>query len=127
MDKISKIYWLLEDCKRYGTLPFAGLARAAFIAVQLLKSLVSVGVITQDDYEIFISNLDSISSKMSSDFVRLSKEDFLKEYGHLRPGTYDILSSRYDEDPNRYFSWDDKKNLSDIKSKRKRNCFIYTF
>ena len=24
--KISKIYWLLEDCKRYGTLPFAGLA-----------------------------------------------------------------------------------------------------
>ena len=43
IDKISRIYWLLEDCKRYGTLPFAGLARAGFIAVQLLRSLVAVG------------------------------------------------------------------------------------
>jgi adenylylsulfate kinase-like enzyme len=33
LDKISRIYWLIEDCKRYGTLPFAGLARAGFIAV----------------------------------------------------------------------------------------------
>ena len=30
LDTVSKIYWLLEDCKRYGTLPFAGLARAGF-------------------------------------------------------------------------------------------------
>ena len=30
LTSIEKIYWLLEDCKRYGTLPFAGLARAAF-------------------------------------------------------------------------------------------------
>jgi len=29
LDLVSRIYWLLEDCKRYGTLPFAGLARAA--------------------------------------------------------------------------------------------------
>ena len=27
-DPLDKIYWLLEDGKRYGTLPFAGLARA---------------------------------------------------------------------------------------------------
>ena len=40
MDRISRIYWLMEDCKRYGTLPFAGLARAGFIAVQLLQSFV---------------------------------------------------------------------------------------
>jgi glutamine kinase len=26
IDKVSRIYWLIEDCKRYGTLPFAGLA-----------------------------------------------------------------------------------------------------
>ena len=32
IDVISRIYWLLADCKRYGTLPFAGLARAGFIA-----------------------------------------------------------------------------------------------
>jgi glutamine kinase len=44
IDKISRIYWLIEDCKRYGTLPFAGLARAGFIAVQMLQSFVEVGV-----------------------------------------------------------------------------------
>ena len=45
IDKISRIYWLIEDCKRYGTLPFAGLARAGFIAVQMLQSFVEVGVL----------------------------------------------------------------------------------
>ena len=41
LDDLEKIYWLIEDCKRYGTLPFAGLARAGFIAVQFLRSFVS--------------------------------------------------------------------------------------
>ena len=49
IDKISRIYWLLEDCKRYGTLPFAGLARAGFIAVQLLDSFVAVGVLDAEE------------------------------------------------------------------------------
>ena len=38
MDPISCIYWLLEDCKRYGTLPFAKLARMSFIGSILLES-----------------------------------------------------------------------------------------
>jgi len=44
----EKVYWLLEDCKRYGTLPFAGLARAGFVAVQMLRSLVTAGVLTAE-------------------------------------------------------------------------------
>ncbi|WMJ81320.1 PEP/pyruvate-binding domain-containing protein [Clostridium sp. MB40-C1] len=105
LDKVSKIYWLLEDCKRYGTLPFAGLARAGFIAVQMLKSLVNIGVLSEKDYEKFIMDVDTISSKMSEDFQNSSKNDFIKKYGHLRPGTYDILSFRYDETPDKYFDW----------------------
>jgi phosphohistidine swiveling domain-containing protein len=35
----------------------------------------------------------------------LPKEEFLARYGHLRPGTYDILSPRYDEAPDLYFDW----------------------
>ena len=50
-DILEKIYWLLEDGKRYGTLPFAGLARAGFIAVQMLKSFVDVGIFSDEDYE----------------------------------------------------------------------------
>jgi phosphohistidine swiveling domain-containing protein len=36
----------------------------------------------------------------------MTKSDFLARYGHLRPGTYDILSPRYDEAPDLYFNWD---------------------
>ena len=35
MYHIDKIYWLIEDCKRFGTLPFAGLARNAFVATDI--------------------------------------------------------------------------------------------
>lgn len=105
IDKIGRIYWLLEDCKRYGTLPFAGLARAGFIAVQLLRSLVAAGVLDSAECAAFIANLETVGSRIGHDFAALSKEKFLERYGHLRPGTYDILSPRYDETPDRYFDW----------------------
>jgi phosphohistidine swiveling domain-containing protein len=103
---LGKIYWLLEDCKRYGTLPFAGLARAGFIAVQVLRSLVSVSVLTQQDFDNFMNSLDTVSSGLCKDLAELPRQDFLAKYGHLRPGTYNILSARYDEAPDRYFRWD---------------------
>lgn len=115
LDFISKMYWTIEDCKRYGTLPFAGLARAGFIAVQLLKSLVAIGIISQDDYTNFFVSLDSIGSRISRDFHAQSREEFLLCYGHLRPGTYDILSLRYDEAPEIYFDWKNKKKSCSIK------------
>jgi glutamine kinase len=105
IDKISRIYWLIEDCKRYGTLPFAGLARAGFIAVQLLHSFVSVGVISAEESATFMASVDTVGSRIGRDFAQLSKADFLARYGHLRPGTYDILSPRYDEAPDLYFDW----------------------
>ena len=105
LNKIEKIYWLIEDCKRFGTLPFAGLARVGFIAIQLLESLVTIGAITRLDVQCFLNSVSTISSEMLDDFRQLDKTTFLEKYGHLRPGTYDILSARYDEDPDRYFNW----------------------
>jgi adenylylsulfate kinase-like enzyme len=105
LDKISRIYWLIEDCKRYGTLPFAGLARAGFIAVQMLQSLVEVGVLSADEAATFLASVDTVASRIGRDFARLSRPNFLERYGHLRPGTYDILSPRYDEAPDLYFDW----------------------
>lgn len=106
--RIEKVYWLLEDCKRYGTLPFAGLARAAFIAVQILRSLVTCGILTESDYESFMSGINTVSSDMNKDCQELSQKSFLRKYGHLRPGTYDITSFRYDEAPELYFESDGK-------------------
>jgi phosphohistidine swiveling domain-containing protein len=105
LDKISRIYWLIEDCKRYGTLPFAGLARAGFIAVQLLHSFVEVDVLNAEEAATFMSSVDSVAARIGRDFAQLPKADFLARYGHLRPGTYDILSPRYDEAPDLYFDW----------------------
>jgi len=105
IDKISRIYWLIEDCKRYGTLPFAGLARAGFIAVQLLQSFVEVGVLNAEEGATFMASVDTVGSRIGQDFAQLPKAEFLARYGHLRPGTYDILSPRYDEAPDLYFDW----------------------
>jgi glutamine kinase len=112
IDKISRIYWLLEDCKRYGTLPFAGLARAGFIAVQLLQSFVSVGVLDAAEHARFMASVDTVGSRIGRDFAQLPRAEFLARYGHLRPGTYDILSPRYDEAPELYFDWSERRSAS---------------
>ncbi len=104
-DPLERIYWLLEDGKRYGTLPFAGLARAGFVAVQMLKSLVAVGVFSPSDYDAFLASVSTVSGQLARDRATLDRTTFLARYGHLRPGTYDILSPRYDEAPELYFDW----------------------
>ena len=112
---VDKIYWLIEECKAYGTLPFAGVARAGFIAVQFLKSFVNIGIINQDEYDAYMNSLDTVNKRMNRDLKKvtagtLSKEEFLIRYGHIRPGTYDIMSKRYDEAFEEYFgdstAWD---------------------
>jgi hypothetical protein len=113
-DPLERIYWLLEDAKRYGTLPFAGLARAGFVAVQMLKSLVAVGVFSQADYDAFIAGVSTVSGQLARDRATLDKTTFLARYGHLRPGTYDILSPRYDEAPELYFDWSQKTVASEL-------------
>lgn len=110
-DPLDRIYWLLEDAKRYGTLPFAGLARAGFVAVQMLRSLVSVGVFSQADYDAFMGGISTVSGQLARDRATLDKATFLARYGHLRPGTYDILSSRYDEKPDLYFDWEKRPSV----------------
>jgi hypothetical protein len=104
-DSLERIYLLLEDTKRYGTLPFAGLARAGFVAVQMLKSLVTVGLFSQADHDAFLGGVSTVSRQLARDRAMLDRTTFLARYGHLRPGTYDILSPRYDEAPELYFDW----------------------
>lgn len=101
----EKIYWLLEYCKRYGTLPFAGLARAGFIAVEFLRSMTAVNLLTEEERSQYMGGLSTIGKNMSKDLRALSPRVFLEKYGHLRPGTYDICSTRYDQEGERYFDF----------------------
>ena len=36
LSHIQKIYYLIDSCKDYGTLPFSGIARCAFISKSIL-------------------------------------------------------------------------------------------
>lgn len=106
---VDKIYWLIEECKEYGTLPFAGVARAGFIAVQFLRSLVKMGIIDKKDYDLYMNSLNTVNKQMNHELQsyynnEITREQFLEKYGHIRPGTYDILSKRYDEGFDEYFS-----------------------
>ncbi|MBV9563480.1 MAG: hypothetical protein JOY90_23990 [Bradyrhizobium sp.] len=103
MPALDRCFWLLEDCRRYGTRPFAGLARAGFIAVQSLNALVMLGMMSAAGRRSFLMGLNTVSAQLRQDFEELDRQDLLERYGHLRPGTYDILSPRYDDAPDFYF------------------------
>ena len=94
MRPLEKIYWLIEDCKNYGTSCFAGMARCGFIAIELLNSFVQENIIKEDEKRKFLNSLDSITSEMIRDMNK-DKSEFIKKYGHLRPNTYDICSKNY--------------------------------
>lgn len=99
---LSYAHTLIEECKTYGTLNFANIARHAFIAEALLRSAVAQGAIHADRVHSFKRSLRTITSNFADDYEkvvekRLSQKDFMHKYGHLRPGTYDITSLRYDE------------------------------
>ncbi|WJV54875.1 PEP-utilizing enzyme [Prodigiosinella aquatilis] len=101
---IARIYQMLAECKKYGTAPFAALARSAFIGMDILRSAVSEGIISEGTYINFMASLRAPASRLLEDLPRLERDEFLKIYGHLRPGTYDIRVPSYAQDPERYLS-----------------------
>ena len=95
---------MLELCVKLGTIPFAAVARHGFIGVSFLKSLVTIGVLDDADVEHFLRSIRTVAGDFVIDIGaihrnELGRGDFLRRYGHLRPGTYDITSLRYDEMP----------------------------
>jgi hypothetical protein len=94
---INKIYNYINVCKEYGTLPFANLARSAFVGIGFLDSLVDKKILNFNDKMQFLNSINSITKKMNNDFFRLNKSNFIKIYGHLRPNTYEISTKNYSE------------------------------
>lgn len=93
---------LIDECRRYGTLNFSIIARHAFIAEMLLRSAIQKGVWTTERLEGFKRSLTTVAKELGLDFAgvmkgELSREAFMGRYGHLRPGTFDLLSPRYDQ------------------------------
>ena len=104
---LEKALILLEDAKLYGTLPFSHLARSAFIAISFLRSGVSTGIISSLERDNFLNSIHTVSHDFTNDAIscakkKISWDDFVKKYGHLRPGTYDITSPSYKKDSASY-------------------------
>jgi phosphohistidine swiveling domain-containing protein len=104
---IDKIYALLNDCKRYGTLAFSHAARAGFVANTLLKSLVKSGGLSESRKLAFLNSFATVAGEFELDKTSylkglMTKEALINKYGHLRPGTYEVTSPAYWEDPNKY-------------------------
>lgn len=100
LEILSIIKLLLEEGTEYGTIPFSVIARHGFIAEIFLQALIRKQGLTTERVTEFKCSVETVSGQMSREFKKvctdeLEKEAFLKKYGHLRPGTYDILSPRY--------------------------------
>ena len=130
---VVSVEQLLNDCKKFGTIPFSTMARIAFIGSIMLKSLQKQGYLENSFVENFMNSISSPLSEIQDDMnavinKKLSKKQFLKKYGHLRPGTYDITASRYDVQKkffdNVKFLKIDKKNIRNIKTDNLDEIFL---
>ncbi len=104
---LEEAYYLLNDCRRLGSLPFAHLARTAFVATSLLRSLERIGVLTAEQRSAFQNSLNTVARQFERDGYRVSTDElewdaFVEKYGHLRPGTYEITSPAYSQNPEEY-------------------------
>ncbi len=111
---IQKIFLYSNDCKDYGTLPFAGIARIAFICTQILNSLVEKKILSKEQNLRIFQSFNTITKSINNDFliskINMKKKlKFLKKYGHIRPSTYSISSLNFEEGYNLYFSSKKKK------------------
>ena len=93
---------LLEDCIKLGTVPFAILARHAFIAKSFVRSMINREALTEAEALSFENSMKTVAGDLVCDIKRFAAgaidiRSFMAKYGHLRAGTYDILSRRYDQ------------------------------
>lgn len=118
-DNVRTLAYLLEDCKRFGTLPFSVLARYAFVSLSFLRSLRTCKVLSTDEYELILRSIPTVASDLARDIAlytrnSLSLEEFLTRYGHLRPSSYDLTSPNYASAAELYLSHDSGLMAADI-------------
>jgi len=99
---LARADFLLAQCRKLGTLSFAIVARHAFIAEALLRSAVRRGALTESRLTEFKRSARTVTGSMVEEYAevcrgQLARAEFIRKYGHLRPGTYEITSLRYDE------------------------------
>jgi glutamine kinase len=111
ISNFTKIHHLVADCRDYGTFNFSQLARFAFIATNLMRSLVSIKVLSKDRLHEFMETISTIPKMLIKDLNHLDHDSLISKYGHLRPGTYDIESMTYNEQQGIFGDVSDRKPI----------------
>ena len=101
---LSCAFRLLRECRLLGTVPFAVVARHAFIAESILRSAMRRAALSRERLDQLRRSWSTVGRNVGRDLARVIHGDagtgsFLEKYGHLRPGSFDILSPRYDQRP----------------------------
>jgi phosphohistidine swiveling domain-containing protein len=102
LNDLAHLPVLLEECRALGTRPFSVIARHAFMAEAILRSAVTRDALSGKRLVAFKRTLRTVTADFTGDFAEAltqprRRPEFLAKYGHLRPGTYDITSPRYDQ------------------------------
>lgn len=98
---VQQIQRLLQALEEHGTPQFSRHARCAFIAKSLCGSMVRKGYISSEEHDSFMCSISTVAKQFECDYGKMaagkeSVEEFNKKYGHLRAGSYDIRTPRYD-------------------------------
>lgn len=125
---LDKAFQLLHSCKEFGTLAFSHLARMGFVAVTFLRAMVAENILSENELEDFFRSLQTVAKSLSVDYYnvsvdKMSYEELVEKYGHLRPGTYDINSPCYSTAPDKYFPRYSMQDLSTPPSSDKSFSF----
>ena len=128
--KNNKIANLINDCKKYGTLPFSILARHGFVAKHLMISLKNLKILENKDLNTLFASVETVATEFTKDIYLLKKKKisirrFVNRYGHLRPGTYNINNKNYKDSKiynniNQNINFKKKKKFTLQKDKSKK-------
>lgn len=90
----------VERCEHHGVEPFAVLARQAFVAMALLRSLRDRGALTEDELAMVLRAIPTVASATARAIGACASGDlapdaFVAGYGHLRSNSYEITAPNY--------------------------------
>lgn len=110
----SIIHLLLVNCIKDGTIPFSILARYGFIGSSMIRGLVEIGIIDENEKNRFLNSIETVATEMLIEMNKvldnkLPLDNFLSKYGHLRPNSYNIESYSYNEKPDYYLPKNNNK------------------
>ena len=118
---------IIENCKNFGIKPFAIIARHAFVSKEIINSFLRLNILSKKKIANFYNSIQTITFSFLDDQNKIKGDKkklkiFLKKYGHLRPGTYDISSLRYDQSYKNIFANTSNKKIN--KNKNQTNFYL---